>query len=512
MMLRNKPICKLYAFGLALLFTVALAGCGGGGGTKKAMDTDPGTGPATGLTPAEQCVEDGGRVEDDDSCTTAEMIAAEGTAADTKAAGTKMTAIADEADGTDDGPGGLAATADHTVAIERDRMDTKVTITVDGAAADAPKFEEDEDMDLGEADGFAGTMHVRKMKPNDDGEVVEEVMVIRTDIRVPKATDFADVEMLDQDTDDESGDDSLRIIAGNAAMLASSAFSASGGAVITLVAEVEAVEADPVNNVEAVEGVEAFEADATFRGAPGTLKCNGDGANNNCSVTIDADGKVTAASGSLDFTPGENAKIDIPQTDYLYYGVWLQRTKDADGATTYDEVEAFYGSSNDLPASNGSELNSVEGGAKYIGNATGVYVINVYEPSTSGEQKIAYATSGVFSADADLTVNFVGGSIPADDHNTVTGSIKNFALEKDEENTWSVALKGARATGQNTISGTANGGGAEGNFNGTLYGETPETEATDDGQDREAPGAVAGEFNANFSNGSVLGGFGAKKQ
>ena len=31
MMLRNKPICKLYAFGLALLFTVALAGCGGGG-------------------------------------------------------------------------------------------------------------------------------------------------------------------------------------------------------------------------------------------------------------------------------------------------------------------------------------------------------------------------------------------------------------------------------------------------------------------------------------------------
>ena len=37
-----------------------------------------------------------------------------------------------------------------------------------------------------------------------------------------------------------------------------------------LVAEVEAVEDDPGNNDEAVEGVEAFEADATFRGAPGT--------------------------------------------------------------------------------------------------------------------------------------------------------------------------------------------------------------------------------------------------
>ena len=91
---------------------------------------------------------------------------------------------------TDDGPGGMAATDDHTVAITRDRMDTKVAITVEGAAADDPEFEEV--MDLGEADGFAGTMHLRKMEPNDDGEVVEEVIVIRTDIEEPKATDFAD--------------------------------------------------------------------------------------------------------------------------------------------------------------------------------------------------------------------------------------------------------------------------------------------------------------------------------
>ena len=65
MMLRNKPICKLYAFGLALLFTVALAGCGGGGGTKKAMDTDPDTGPATTLTPEQMCAAENGRFEAD---------------------------------------------------------------------------------------------------------------------------------------------------------------------------------------------------------------------------------------------------------------------------------------------------------------------------------------------------------------------------------------------------------------------------------------------------------------
>ena len=442
----------------------------------------------------------------------ADAEAAAKVVADTKAAGTKTTAIATEA-GTaaadDDGPGGLAVDTDHMVAITRDRMDTKVTIAVDGAAADAPKFEEV--MDLGVAEGFAGTMNLRAMEENDDGEVVEEVMVIRTDIKEPKATDFADVEMLDQETNDEAeGNDSLRIENANAAMLASSAFSASGMATITLVAEVEEVKADPDNNVEAVEGVEAFEADATFRGALGTVKCNGADASDTCSVTIGADGKITGATGDLDFTPADKAKIDVAQTDYLYYGIWLQRTK-KDGATEYDEVEAFYGS-NDLEASVGSQLNNVEGGADYKGNATGVYVKNVYLPSTSGEQKIDYATSGVFSADADLTVNFMGTSIPEDDHNTVTGSIRNFVLEKGEENTWSVALKGDRALGENTISGAANGGGAEGNFNGTLYGETPDTEADDDGQDKVAPGAVAGEFNANFSNGSVLGGFGAKKQ
>ena len=473
---------------------------------------------------AEMCTAGGGRVEDDGSCTSSEDVAeetciagggrsnADGTCttaavlATTKAAGTKMTAIAAEAaQTTPDGPGGLAATDDHMVAITRDRMDTKVTITVVGAAADAPEFEEV--MDLGVAKGFAGTMNLRAMEENDDGETVEEVMVIRTDIREPKATDFGDVYTLNEETDDESeGDDSLRIITDNAGMLMSSSFSASGAATITLVAEVAAVEADPGNNVEAVEGVDAFEADATFDGAAGTLKCAGtDGANGNCTVTINAKGEVTGATGDLNFTPADKAKVYVAQTDYLYYGFWLQRTQ-KDG-TTYNEVETFY-SSNDLEESNGGQLDAVEGGASYKGNATGVYVKNVL--NTNGT--VDTATSGVFSADADLTVNFMGTSIPNDAHNTVTGSITNFALEKGEDNDWSVALKGTRASSANTISGTANGGGAEGSFSGTLYGESPETEATDDGADRVAPGAVAGEFGANFSNGSVAGAFGAKKQ
>ena len=39
MMWRNKPINKLYAFMLAAVFALTLAGCGGGGGS--ADPTDP---------------------------------------------------------------------------------------------------------------------------------------------------------------------------------------------------------------------------------------------------------------------------------------------------------------------------------------------------------------------------------------------------------------------------------------------------------------------------------------
>ena len=49
-------------------------------------------------------------------------------------------------------------------------------------------------------------------------------------------------------------------------------------------------------------------------------------------------------------------------------------------------------------------------------------------------------------------------------------------------------------------------------FRGTYHGTTPVTDAAADDAARVAPGAVIGEFGANFSNGSVAGGFGASKQ
>ena len=69
----NKSIHKLYAFALAAVFALTLAGCGGGGSA--AVDPDPPAMPDP--TPQEQCEGAGGRYNADGSCTSAADLAEE---------------------------------------------------------------------------------------------------------------------------------------------------------------------------------------------------------------------------------------------------------------------------------------------------------------------------------------------------------------------------------------------------------------------------------------------------
>ena len=416
-------------------------------------------------------------------------------AAATKAAGTKETAITAEAAQTDDA--GLADTV--TMTIARDSDGTTITFADTALAGDDdPKFAMAEDL------GDGRTMHVRAMDADDDGNVVEEVVVVSTDIDAPKATPFADVHMLDTNPNDATPpvNQSVEIVAGNLEMIMTDGITAVGEGEITVLAAVE--DNDQTPDVD--ETVAAFETAATFAGAAGTLKCAGA---TDCTVTLGAEGAITDFGTGWEFTPDADETVDVADTDYLHYGFWLQRTTDADGVLTYDEVQTFAGSS---IAATGS-VTQVTGSATYDGGATGVYVKNNEYDSATGE--VTDASSGHFTADASLTATF--GQLNDDDNvgtiapnllNTLSGTIDGFELSGGEANEWSVNLQGDIDTVDGTASGAANGGGDPGGtFSATFHGPNEDAD-----NDPIAPHTVVGEFNTNFGNGSAAGGFGARKQ
>ena len=74
MMFREKSTSKLYAFALAAVFALTLAGCGGGGGTAAVEEPPAMPDP----TPQEMCEGDGGRYNADGSCSSAAEVAEEG--------------------------------------------------------------------------------------------------------------------------------------------------------------------------------------------------------------------------------------------------------------------------------------------------------------------------------------------------------------------------------------------------------------------------------------------------
>ena len=418
------------------------------------------------------------------------------------------TAGTDGEGGADAGLGGSSAPAttdsqnagEYNLDIKRDGTATTITVTVEGATADDNEtFVKAEDLT---STSNPGQMLTHTMDADMDGNVVTEVAVVYSDIEAPKAVAFAMFEgratdgsvtmpqALNTNPATSGGDDyqSLTINADNLAMVSSSAFPSA-----------------------ALQTSVPFTEDATFRGtfngAPGTYTC----ADASCTLSTNADGELNAIAGTWYFTPNAGATSDQPDYDYLHYGAWLKRTTDAMGAVTYNEVETFAGSS---VAASGS-IGTVEGMATYAGGAAGVYVIKTaYDPVTG---ELTNANSGHFSADASLTAYFGGGDIPANKQDTLTGTIDNFMLSGGEMNDWSVALQsdadlttdGIQGSGTGTHSGTAKGGvmGEDGSFSATFHGPV-----TDADNNPIQPHTVVGEFNAVFNNGSVTGGFGARKQ
>ena len=506
---------KLVAVSLVAAFSMVMYGCGGGGGSSSVPDV-PATMPdPTDPTDPEMPTEPEGPTD--------EELAAEAAAA-TKAAGTKRTAIQTENDQTTDaGIGGTLAEgvteSTYSMEISRDRDGTTVKIEDSALAGDDdPKFALA--MDL----GSGTTMHVREMEANDDGDVVEEVVIVTTDIEAPKATAFAKVAgqelndydldpTVDADNDGEVDNDftALTVATTAIALVKSSAFTANTDA--TLMFDFN------VGTTASID--EADEVPGTYNGAMGTYRCNGGSA---CTVTIDdtdadTDGDqlgITAMSTGWVFIPDSGATSDVPDADHMHYGFWLQRTTDEDGVLTYDEVETYAESSIDRTTdADIAATGNIRGTATYSGGATGVYVNSVLNPNGTE----ASATSGHFTADAELTAHFNqtedDADTPANEAgliapallNSISGTIDNFMLSgHDQGPGWSVTLEQGAIDGTDPAAhatGTTKGGGADGNYEATFHGGG--------GDDNDQPTSVVGEFNAFFSNGSVAGGFGARK-
>ena len=469
----------------------------------------------------------------------------------TAAAATKREAIEAEAAVAAADDEGLGSNTDaineagaegaYTLAISwDDETDAQsVTITVEGAtdAADV-KFED-------AMAGLDGGRHMltREHDAGTDGSVMTEVAIVATDLEAPMPVKFAEFavvaadgtrtmpqeldgydldDAVDADGDGTATNDwtALNIVGGNIGMVKADAFTAPDGTVGTTVLSFQHMVADDASTTDVDESRDAAQIAGTFNGAMGIYRCNAAAA---CTVTVNTMGVVSAVSTDDDwvFIPAADATSLQPDYDYYHYGFWLKRTADDDGAITYNEVQTFAGSR--IVASTGSELDTVRGSASYEGGAVGVYVRETYDAE---DGSVDTATSGHFSADASLTATFgqihegdnpsdtgEPGTIAPNMLNTVTGRIHNFELQHGEANTWVVHLDGTRASGANTFSGSAKGGGAvDGEFSGTFHGLTPETTVDTDGNRRDAPGSMVGEFDANFGNGTVAGAFGARKQ
>ncbi len=267
----------------------------------------------------------------------------------------------------------------------------------------------------------------------------------------------------------------------------------------------------------------ANEMDGTFAGVPGKFVCAASGG---CTVSFDPDGMLTTIP-STDFTfvpTSTDVEVQnvIRDTDFLTFGYWLQATEQEDGATKYG-VNTFFTGVNAfaVPA-------ALEGQATYSGKATGMYAKKTFDSRGVGTP----TSSGQFTANATLTATFNqttaahpdgAGRLAPTLLNSITGTVGNFmdASGNSIDDAWSVNLGKANiastgAVGPSTDDGTdrtaTTTGGGE--WSGQFYGpDVPDVTATTDVNEQTTgyPTGVAGEFNAHFSNGHVIGAFGATK-
>ena len=246
-----------------------------------------------------------------------------------------------------------------------------------------------------------------------------------------------------------------------------------------------------------------------FYGVAGTFTCTG-----TCTVESDDMRNLSMLNGTWTFTPtvAEDGDLGdimvagvVPDPDYLTMGYWLRTDFSGEDGAMKHQVLAYAEGNRDY-----GSVAAVEGKAKYVGPATGLYMRKVLDSSGT----VTPVESGQFTADASLTAYF--GQVPVSDDDptgtiapnlldSISGSVSGF--EDSDGNmidaAWTVELmKGAIDMGAGTFMGATTG---MGEYEGTFHGA-----AGDDAT--AAPVSASGTFDGHFSNGHVYGAFGADKE
>ena len=123
--------------------------------------------------------------------------------------------------------------------------------------------------------------------------------------------------------------------------------------------------------------------------------------------------------------------------------------------------------------------------------------------------------------------------MPDNNHFTIGGTVTDFVLSGGEENDWGVSLGLADFSGRtdgnepgmspagSSYTNVFNGGtigdstAVAGTWNGAFHGTAGQIDHDNDGATpaiNTPPSVVTGEFNANFTDGTAAGGFGARRQ
>lgn len=538
-----------------LALALAVGGCGG----SSSSDDDVMT-----MTPAEECRADGGRWNDDMTCTSAGELAAEGQMTALKNAANAVNAATgalstpatqDEIDTLTTAVGNLKSAIDAATNLDDGDKAGYVSLhaTASGLITTAQKGRDDADDAQDTADMKAMTAKAKALKKAIDTEATSDgtTAITVTPTSIPaidldgagSGTDLSTVLTLkkgdavaamgswkgmDYAGEAGSGDTKttgmVRAYSNAEASERVSFVSEAGGTLhgltdntndnmdkYTVTSAAGSEDSDIASPNFPKTGTVTYTGakrkfDGTYMGADGTYECTG---TTDCTAGPNADGDIILA-GTWTFTPANNAMLEKKDTSYLQFGWWVRQDKD--GPT---HAGVFYRPSVTDPAQTpaaGIGTTALVGKATYTGSAAGKFAV-------SDPLRPANDNAGHFTADAELMADFKATAAAT----TLTGTIDNFRLNDGSTDPgWSVELQKAvfvsstntfgtdddATTADRTVWSIGDGKGASsGEWAAMMYNDNA------DGDGNNTPHSVVGSFESDIgSTHSMVGAFGAERE